>query len=223
MNAATRRRVLIFDNDGTLVPSHETANPAIIEAFGLYCQREGLDLPLPTDARIRELTGQPGETFYRSLLPVHLADHAPALREFCLDIEVEAMRLRCRFYPGIGPMLEALRGRGDRMALASHGGRRYIGAVAERLGYADLFSRIFYHGYEGLLGKGDMARRALDELGPGEGILIGDREADKLAAREAGIRFVGCLYGYGTPEELADADDLAATPEALASILLNGA
>ena len=65
-----------------------------------------------------------------------------------------------------------------------------------------------------------MARRAIQELGPAAAVFVGDRRADAVAAREVGIPFIGCLYGYGNAEELAGADSLAATPSELAELLL---
>lgn len=214
-------RIIVFDNDGTLVPSHEVANPAIQSAFAAFCERKGISVPVPTDERIRELTGQPGEVFYRALLPAEYQEWAAELRSFCLDHEVEEMLRRARFYDGLGETLAVLHAREIRLALASHGGERYIGAVATRLAYASLFDRIYHHGYDGLTTKGEMARRALDELGPAPGLFVGDRLADLEAAREAGIPFVGCLYGYGGPAEMAGADVLAASPAELSQILLD--
>ncbi|MBD3162461.1 MAG: hypothetical protein GF346_08900, partial [Candidatus Eisenbacteria bacterium] len=91
-----RVRIVVFDNDGTLVPSHEVANPAIQRGFRRFAESRGLDLAPPTDARIRELTGQPGSVFYRALLPEPLQPLAGELRSICLDEEVVAMRASAR-------------------------------------------------------------------------------------------------------------------------------
>lgn len=213
--------IIVFDNDGTLVPSHEVANPAIQGAFAVFCAARGIEAPVPTDERIRELTGQPGDLFYRALLPAQYEDLAPALRSSCLDHEVEAMLQRARFYDGLGEALGALRSRGVRLVLATHGGQRYIGAVARRLGYEALFDRIYFHGRDGITSKGAMARRAQAELGQTAGLFVGDRRADLEAAREAGMNFAGCLYGYGLPEELEGADLLFESPAGLAEFLLD--
>jgi phosphoglycolate phosphatase len=213
-------RIIIFDNDGTLVPSHEVANPAIQTAFALFCKEKGIETPVPTDERIRELTGQPGDVFYRALLPREHQGWAAELRSYCLDHEVEGMLRHARFYDGLGEMLATLHARGVRLVLASHGGERYIGAIAERLRYETLFDRIYHHGREGLVTKGAMARQAMSELGNGSGLLVGDRRADLDAAREVGIPFAGCLYGYGSAEEMEGADLLLGSPTDLADLLL---
>ncbi len=221
MASIPRPSIILFDNDGTLVPSHEVANPAIQAAFTIFCAERGIDAPVPTDERIRELTGQPGEVFYRALLPDGHQDLSADLRAFCLDREVKEMLHHARFYDGLGEMLALLRARRVRLVLASHGGERYIGAVAQRLGYDALFDRIYYHGRDGLFTKGGMANKALSELGGPPALFVGDRRADLEAAREAGISFVGCLYGYGSREELAGSDLLVSNPSALADYLID--
>ena len=90
----------------------------------------------------------------------------------------------------------------------------------ERLDYGRLFDRVFYHGLDGMASKAEMGRRALDELGPAPGVFVGDRAADLAASRAIGTPFVGCMYGYGSSEELADADFLVESPTDLASLLL---
>jgi phosphoglycolate phosphatase-like HAD superfamily hydrolase len=39
-----------------------------------------------------------------------------------------------------------------------------------------------------------------------DAVMVGDRASDLQGARDAGIPFVGCLYGYGSREELSTAD-----------------
>ena len=52
--------------------------------------------------------------------------------------------------------------------------------------------------------------------------MSGDREYDIFGGHAAGIQTVGVLYGYGSREELeiAGADYLVQTPEALLALLL---
>lgn len=222
MPALKRSQILIFDNDGTLVPSHEVANPAIQEGFAFFCESRGIDAPVPSDRRIRELTGSAGEAFFRALLPEEWKHLYADLRAVCLDYETAAMLAEGHFYPGIEEMLVSLRMLGKRLAIATHAGDRYIGAVGKRLGYDTLFDRVFYHGCNGMSSKAEMARRAIEELGSGGAVFVGDRRADAVAAAEVGIPFIGCLYGYGDAKELEGADALVATPAELARLLLNG-
>jgi phosphoglycolate phosphatase len=37
-------------------------------------------------------------------------------------------------------------------------------------------------------------------------IVVGDRREDIMAAKENGMKSIGCLYGYGSREELEEAE-----------------
>jgi len=49
-------------------------------------------------------------------------------------------------------------------------------------------------------------------------VMIGDRHHDIRAARANGAQAIGVLWGYGSREELADADRLMAAPRELTSL-----
>ena len=215
-------RLVIFDNDGTLVPSHAVVNRSIQSAFARFCAEKGIEAEIPTDEQICALTGQPGELFYRALLPEGWKQLSGELRERSLDAEVAVILEQGCFYPGIQELLVSLRERGVRLAVATNGGQRYISAVAERLNYAALFDRVYFHGLDGMASKKEMGWRALQELGPPPALFVGDRRSDLDAALAIGIPFVGCLYGYGSSEELSSADATAATPADLTRLLLDG-
>ena len=60
---------------------------------------------------------------------------------------------------------------------------------------------------------------------PGRVLMVGDREHDALGARAVATGFIGVAWGFAAPGELADAgaDRIAATPEALAELVLEAA
>ena len=53
--------------------------------------------------------------------------------------------------------------------------------------------------------KAKVIRYTLENLGADENskcIMIGDTKYDAQGAAETGVDFIGCLYGYGTREEM---------------------
>ncbi len=42
--------------------------------------------------------------------------------------------------------------------------------------------------------------------------MVGDRKFDVIGARNCGLKAIGALWGYGGPQELAEADALAERP-----------
>lgn len=223
----SRARLVCFDNDGTLFASHEVANPAIREAFVSYCREQGLEVEAPSDETICRLTGLPGVEFFRRLLPPVLAERAADFRERCLDGEVREVLARGRLYPGARELLLELRAAGKKLALVTNGGHRYVGAVAERVGYASLLDGVYHHGLNGLSSKGEMIRLAVRECvgevssARDEVVMVGDRHSDVEGAAEAGVSCVGCAYGYGDPAELAAADAVVPDLAALRGVLLS--
>jgi phosphoglycolate phosphatase len=73
----------------------------------------------------------------------------------------------------------------------------------------------------GLARKADLFRHllAVEGLEARETVVVGDREHDVAAARDNGLRVVGCTWGYGSVEELAGADLLCDSPAELARLL----
>ncbi len=197
-----------FDNDGTLFASHEVANPAIQRCFVRFCAGHGMQVEPPSDEEICRLTGQPGHTFYREILPESLRDHSATFREECLKEEVVEIEARGRLFPGIREMLLELRAAGRRTAIVTNAGEVYIEAVRRKAGYDSLIDGIYHFGRDGLRSKDAMIRAALDELGCETALMVGDRASDREGAEGAGVPFIGCLYGYGEPSELEGADFL---------------
>ena len=60
--------------------------------------------------------------------------------------------------------------------------------------------------------KTEVIEEALERLGMKKHrervIMVGDKEHDVLGARESGLECVAVSYGYGTTEELKEADPL---------------
>lgn len=206
-----RRATLVcLDNDGTIFRSEEVANPAIQREFVRFAARHGLDLPPPDDAAILALTGFPGPVFYREILPPELRHLSEEFRALCIEQEVVEVRQSGRFFDGVEDLLRDLRAAGKKIALVTNGGASYIGAVAERLRYADRFDGIYYFGKNGLASKAEMIRTAIRDLG-GEAVMVGDRSSDREAAAAVGCPFIGCAFGYAGSKELAGAPFVAAS------------
>jgi len=208
MNTSERPTLLCFDNDGTLFASHEVANPAIQRSFITFCRSQGLEVTAPTDEDICRLTGKPGPEFYHEILPEPLRARAPEFRELCLEEEVHEVLARGRLYSGVPELLRQLRRDGMRLVLVTNAGEKYIGAVYRRVGYDGFLDAVYHYGKNGRIRKSEMIRAAMNDFGTTGALMIGDRASDLEGAREAGVPFIGCLYGYGAPEEIRGADYL---------------
>lgn len=208
--------LLIFDLDGTLV---DTA-PEIADTVNDVLAEAGLAVHEP--ARIRSWIGHGARTTLRRALLAQPGDYAdrtdidaqldPLMRRFDFH-----HRHRCgttgELFPGVRETLDALRSRGQRMALLTNKEARFTSQVLRR---HDL------RGFFGPVVSGD----SLDERKPSANpvrhcvdwhrvdhartVLVGDSGVDAQTACNAGIAFWAVPYGYngGTPIESTQPDRL---------------
>lgn len=107
-----------------------------------------------------------------------------------------------RLYPGV---VEGLSQLGGRKSTATTKGTPTTRAVLEQFGLLPYFDTV--QGTDGFPCKPapDVILTALASLGakPEECLMVGDSQADVIAARAAGVKVAVTTYGYGNREELA--------------------
>lgn len=197
-------KLIIFDLDGTLINSladlAASANHALracgfpVHPPGSYRYFAGngvtrlLERALPEGARDEETFRRIFEEFTR-YYTLHRADlTAP--------------------YPGIADLLEALRARGTRLAVASN---KYHSATVAmtRLYFGDgAFDLVRGHVEDTPLKPHPaIVLEILAETGvaPGETLYVGDSNVDVQTAKNAGVRSIGVTWGFRERQELQDA------------------
>ena len=134
--AMSARRLVIFDHDGLMVNTEDVVYAALVELFGEY----GCAFPWE---------------YYTTSLGMPVAEAlAMYLRDLPLALTMEELaavrneRVRAltetdlRPMPGLVPLLEALRARGDLLAVATSGTRTHISASLARFGLTGYFGAI---------------------------------------------------------------------------------
>jgi len=215
--------IIFFDNDGTIFDSATGVLAAVQDGFREFAAAHGLtQLPVPTIARIKQLTGAPNTVFFPAVLPEEVRHLAPELREICLRHEVEAIRTSAKLFSGAREMLTELRARGKKLVLITHAGVEYFTATAGRFGYEKLFDRLYHVGLHGLADKSQMIAHALNALSLDGAPLaaVGDKRADMEAGRAHGATTVYAAYGFGEPEDRELADFVIDSPSELSDMVL---
>ena len=211
-------RTLLFDLDGTLCDNYVGIAASIRYALAR------LDCPIPSDAALRSCVGPPLRETFASLLGTRdreLIESAVALyRERYAATGWQENVV----YEGIEDLLAALATSGDRLFLCTAKPEIF----ARRIVAHFRIDRHFDGVYGAHLGaafddKTALLRHAIEteHIDSRAAIMIGDRAHDVRAAHANDLRAIGILWGYGSREELIDADSLVATPAELA-LLLNG-
>jgi len=199
INQPNDHNLLIFDLDGTLMPSSKPVYESVRRAFAK------MNLPvLVTEKDIAQSLGDPSDLFYQALTPPGSKLSWEEVRQ---KVRVEYIAVLNDFastYPGVKETLETLRKRGYKLALCSNSGINWFYAAISALNiraYFDHVECIEDRHYD----KAQIINRLKEVYGITSAAVIGDRTSDIEAARQTGSLAVGVLYGYGGKEpEQAD-------------------
>lgn len=195
----------LFDLDGTLADTLAD----IAASTNHVRARHGLP---PLDlGTVRGFVGDGA----RTLLAKALADVLPAgpAREAALDAAFAGYCdhhegqciVHARLFPGVREHLQQLRRHGHALAVVTNKPERFAVPIVRHLGLRELFGAIV-GGDTVAQKKPDPAplRHALSQLGGAAAgaTMVGDGVQDLRAGKAAGLRTIGCLFGYGDPQAL---------------------
>lgn len=195
--AEQKKKVILFDLDGTLWDSTEAAAQIWSEVAAGYPQiTEGI-----TGLKLKHLYGLPLEEIAGKLFP-------SVPEELALQVMEECVRVQCpilaqgggRLLGNVEAVFREIRSR-YKIMIVSNCKSGYIEAFLEAHQLAGLVDDFTCPGETGKL-KADnirlICRRNQIELS--EAVYVGDTVSDELAAHEAGVPFIYAAYGFGTSE-----------------------
>jgi phosphoglycolate phosphatase len=210
---------LIFDLDGTLTDS----KPGI-----LGCLRKALDARNMGDqGPLDRFIGPPVEEWVVDLLPNGSeAERLALARDYRACYDREGWRNNSVF-PGVREMLAGLHGQGFPLYVCTSKQQQFAIRILDAFQLSGLFTAIYGDKLEyASHSKVDLLANMLRErsLGPGSACpnpawMIGDRSYDIDAAHANRLRCLAAGWGYGTPQECAQADAVAATPADIAELV----
>ena len=183
--------LILFDLDGTLLDT----SPGIFNSVR-YAQAQ-LGLTPIADERLREFVGPPPKSMYQRIYGLN-EDRALLAAQKHREYGRTKAIYEAEIYPGIPELLASLKAAGYKLAVATLKAETIARTILEHYKIAAYFDTIVGMDPAETLTKRmtiDLAKERTGSTGPA--ILVGDSIYDHTGAMEAGIDFLGVLYGFG--------------------------
>jgi phosphoglycolate phosphatase len=196
-------KTLVFDLDGTLVDSLHDIVLSFQYAFRV------LGLEPPAYQAVRAEIGQPLESMFATFCPSHVA----ALTAIYCEYYPKHFTDHATLQPGVKHVLEALRWRGYKLAIATTKRTPIAEGLVAAMGleaYVD-----FVQGTDGFAHKPEpeVIYRALNRTGSEGAWMIGDTISDIRAGQAAGLKTYAVTWGTQRAEVLAAAQPTILAPD----------
>ena len=192
---------ILFDLDGTMIDPAEGIIGSAQYALGK------LALPVPAAQTLHWMIGPALRTTFARL---GLApDQIPRAVELYRENYRAGAMYDVKVYDGIADCLKGLVAAKHRLIVATAKPHVFAKPILERVGLARYFQAV--HGAE-LDGRNDDKADliahiiATEKVAPANAIMIGDRRYDAIGARRNGISAIGVTWGYGSADELREAE-----------------
>jgi phosphoglycolate phosphatase len=214
------KTILILDFDGTVHDSMAVYEPSFRRAMKELEQAGWMEQRDYSTEEIRHWIGFNPQEMWRAFRP----DLSKAQRAYGSSLigkymEEAVEKGAGRLYPQAGHVLEGLREEYE-LYFLSNCKRAYMEANRRQFQLDRYFDAFYCSQDFGFIPKEEIFRRIREPQR--NYVAVGDREADLRLAKENGLPFVGCLYGFGGEGELDGADvmieDIAKLPLSLEQI-----
>lgn len=210
---------IIFDFDGTLHDSMYIYRAALNQGYQWLVDQGQVEPRVLTESDMEANIGlTPKEAWTRMApeIPWEVSQHAAARVGSIMDELID--NGTARLFPGIPEMLQRVKDAGHTLVFLSNCRNAYKDAVRRAFGFDAWFSAYYTSEQFGGIPKEEIFEAIRKDV-PGPYVMVGDRDKDLAVAFVHGLPSIGCLYGYGSREELAGATFLAESPSEIPTLI----
>ena len=212
-------RGIIFDLDGTSINTLEDLHNAVNLTMAEY------GYPLKSIDDVRMGIGQGFRKLMDAVLPAGVdEEQKAAVGSRYMEIYSENYDLYSKPYPGFSELLKELQERGIKLAINSNKGDRLTRTLISQC-FPDIEFTAVCGERENIPRKPDpyAANEIIEQMGlkKEEVLYVGDSNTDIATGKNAGVKTVGCLWGFRDYETLkqAGADKIISEPKELLECL----
>lgn len=188
----SRYEIAVFDLDGTLLDTTE----GVLSAVRYTIKKNNLK-----ELALEELVQFIGPPIQDSFARTYGLEGA-VLQELATDFRdryKEVDLLKAEPYDGIYELMDKLREKGVKVAVATYKREDYAITILKHFGF-DRYSDIMYGAdHENKLKKVDIIEKCMNDLACSDyskAVMIGDSSHDAIGAQKIGMDFLGVTYGF---------------------------
>lgn len=192
-------KLILFDLDGTLYSSKTILPTSYREGIEEFNQNNSPSVNIPDDETIFDQVGKPADQIYEDLWPeLNDAQRIKLQQSIFSNLLKLIQDKKGNLYEGVRTILDQLYP-DHTLTVVTNAQTRYMNAVLENHNLTQFFDSYLCNDDAPTGKKSELVAEQLENfsLKPEESLLVGDRESDRNAARQHGLTFVGCTYGYG--------------------------
>jgi phosphoglycolate phosphatase len=200
---------VLFDLDGTLTDPALGITNCIAHALAR------LDVAVPPSRDLHFAIGPPLRGTFATLLASKDATRIERAMGFYRERFADVGLFENSVYVGVPEMLVTLKTKKYRLLLATAKPHVYATRILAHFGLLAPFDAVYGSELDGTRQHKDELLAYLcarENISAQSTVMIGDRHHDIDAARANNCRAIGVTYGYGSAEELVDADLLCDSP-----------
>lgn len=212
-------KYILFDLDGTLNNSGYGIRKSIRYALAKF------NLSEPLESNLNRMIGPP---LIDGFMEFYGLSREDAVKGRCYYREYYDVKgkFECEIYDGIKDLMDALSKLNVKLGVCTSKPSIYSLEVLEHIGIKHYFDFLEGASLDGAISeKEEIIKIALDKFSieKESAIMIGDRKFDIAGAKSNGIKSIGVTYGFGTREELvnANADYIVDSTLELKNLLLS--
>ena len=203
----TKFDAVIFDMDGTLLQSETYCIEAVQKAVIDIYREKNIQDKIVDKKKILAEVGKPSLQFYQSIIPEKYIYLANEVRRKVCDNEKRFLRAgKGKLFDGVMDMLLSLKESDIRLAMLSNASSDYFWTVMDVFQLDRVIDKALCIGDFPYESKATLLRKIITDFSAKNPVMVGDRVYDIEAGKHNHCFTIGCLYGYGSADELNQAD-----------------